>query len=100
MVNFLVFLVKDFALADLFEAMLQGPNQQFVFRARVRGEQRLHQTGQRPDFADCLEFRHGALSEVEQVMENNVFRQQRFGNCHYDEYPSIPAQVQIGLRSP
>src|SRR3989442_10876076 len=39
-VDFLVFLVKGFALADLFEAMLQGLNQQFFLRTRVSGAQR------------------------------------------------------------
>src|SRR2546425_7622200 len=38
-VDFLVFLVEDFAVADLFQAMLQGLNQQFFLRARVSGEQ-------------------------------------------------------------
>ena len=69
-------------MADLFQAMLQRLDQQLFFRLRMGLQQRFDQMRQRPDLRDCLEPGHGALGIVEQVVENGVFRQQRFGNFH------------------
>jgi len=83
-VDLLVLLMKRFAMADLFQAMVQGFDEQFLLDVRVGLEQRFHQTGQRPGLRQGFQFWGGALDVIEQIVENDVFRQQSFGNFHVD----------------
>ena len=81
-VDFLMLLMKRFAMADLVKAMFQRLHHQLLLRARVRFEKFFQQRSEAVDFGQRSQAGRCVFNVVEQVVENDVLRQQRFGDFH------------------
>ena len=84
-VNFLMFVFKSVALANLFQIMIQRSEHQIFLGLAVGEQQAFHQF--RPSFhlGQRFQFRQDVFNVVENVVEHDVFRQKCFGDFHVPE---------------
>jgi hypothetical protein len=81
-VDFVVFVVEGFLLADLGEAVFERFDQEFIFNLGMCLQGGIEHAGQGVDFGEAFEFWQGGFDMIEEIMEHDMFGQQGICDLH------------------